>query len=93
MSIPKAVVFLFFALLYQYSGISTDSPFEYSLFVFLPAIILGYNAVIIGITCAFFYGNGNQGILLGSGAAAHGIFEIPALILSAALGIYLCGTG
>ena len=59
-------------------------------FLFLPAIILGYNAVIIGIACAFSMAMGTGVSFLVLALLPHGIFEIPALILSAALGIYLC---
>ena len=59
-------------------------------FLFLPAIILGYNAVIIGIACAFSMAMGTGVSFLVLALLPHGIFEIPALILSAVLGIYLC---
>ena len=59
-------------------------------FLFLPAIILGYNAVIIGIACAFSMAMGTGASFLVLALLPHGIFEIPALILSAALGVYLC---
>ena len=58
----------------------------------LPALTLGVNGATLGLFAGYYV---HQGIPLWKylvGILPHGIFEIPALILSAALGLYLCRT-
>lgn len=45
-------------------------------FIYLPALSLGVNALLLGLFAAYFLNNG--------------IFELPALVISLACGIYLC---
>ena len=59
-------------------------------FIRLPALTLGVNGATLGLFAGYYV---HQGIPLWKflvGILPHGIFEIPALILSAALGLYLC---
>ena len=56
-------------------------------FLYLPALSLGLNAAIIGMLAALIDG---QWLLLLAGLVPHGIFEIPALLLSLAAGLCLC---
>ena len=61
-------------------------------FIRLPALTLGVNGATLGLFAGYYV---HQGIPLWKylvGILPHGIFEIPALILSAALGLYLCRT-
>ena len=61
-------------------------------FIRLPALTLGVNGATLGLFAGYYI---HQGIPLWkylAGILPHGIFEIPALILSAALGLYLCRT-
>lgn len=61
-------------------------------FIRLPALALGVNSATLGLFAGYYV---HQGIPLWkylTGILPHGIFEIPALILSAALGLYLCRT-
>ena len=67
----------------------------YGLVPFLPlsALALGSNALLLGAFAAIYR---QQGIGLGIyliGILPHGIFELPALVLSCALGLLLCRTG
>lgn len=55
-------------------------------FLFLPAVALIENAVIIGIVGAL--GMGWETLVVG--LLPHGIFEIPAILLATTLGFYLC---
>lgn len=60
-------------------------------FLFLPALVLVTNAVIIGALLGLWGALGGavwKVILLG--LLPHGIFEIPAIILGVAMGLYLC---
>ena len=62
-------------------------------FVPLSALALGTNALLLGAFAALYQ---HHGIGLGVyfiGILPHGIFELPALILSCALGLLLCRTG
>ena len=59
-------------------------------FIRLPALTLGVNGATLGLFAGYYV---HKGISLWKylvGILPHGIFEIPALILSAALGLYLC---
>ncbi|MBC8570210.1 stage II sporulation protein M [Zongyangia hominis] len=59
-------------------------------FLFLPGWILAFNAAIVGIAAGASLNIGLSPASLTMGLLPHGIFEIPALCLAAALGIYLC---
>lgn len=59
-------------------------------FVFLPALSLGINALLIGFFAAFYLNSGMSMLYFFAAIVPHGIFEIPALVISIALGLYLC---
>lgn len=59
-------------------------------FVFLPALSLASNGFLIGIMAAWYHANGMSMALYLAGLLPHGIFELPALILSIACGVRLC---
>lgn len=62
-------------------------------FIFLPLIGIFVNGAIIGALFKLFYANGvNILALFIRGILPHGIFEIPALVISAAMGVKLCMT-
>lgn len=59
-------------------------------FLFLPAVSIVSNGLLIGLLAAWYH---NSGISLGlylAGILPHGIFELPALVISAACGVCLC---
>lgn len=60
-------------------------------FLFLPILSLFFNVKLIGgLVGMFIFAKGGRGLLLAlAGLLVHGIFEIPALLLSATLGIRL----
>ena len=59
-------------------------------FLFLPAFSLLANGFLVGLLAAWYCSNGvSMGLYL-AGLLPHGIFELPALILSVACGVYLC---
>ena len=60
-------------------------------FLFLPALALGINSLLIGFFAAFYWNNGMDMLYFCAAIIPHGIFEIPALVISIALGLYLCG--
>jgi len=59
-------------------------------FIFLPITAAISNALIVGVLAAHYHYNGASLILFFAGILPHGIFEIPALILSISLGVVLC---
>ena len=62
-------------------------------FAYLAAFPLGFNFFLIGALGAYYVRSGSSlGVYL-VGILPHGIFELPALILSCALGLLICRTG
>lgn len=59
-------------------------------FIFLPALSLGINSMLIGFFAAFYLNNGMDMLYFLAAIVPHGILEIPALVISVALGLYLC---
>lgn len=63
-------------------------------FLYLPALILVVNALIIGAVLGLFAleSVGMMFITIGLGILPHGIFELPAIFISIACGFTLCST-
>lgn len=59
-------------------------------FLFLPAISIVSNGLLIGLLAAWYHGNGMSMGLYLAGILPHGIFELPALVIAAACGVCLC---
>lgn len=59
-------------------------------FLYLPALSLGTNAMLLGVMGGYYVNNGHSLLVYLAGILPHGIFELPALIISLALGFYLC---
>lgn len=59
-------------------------------FLFLPLLLLLFNAVLIGVVSATALRLGFPPLALIASLLPHGIFEIPALLLSCTMGIILC---
>lgn len=59
-------------------------------FLFLPALSLGVNSIILGALAALYSNNGFSLLMLLAGILPHGIFELPALFLSLGAGLCLC---
>lgn len=60
-------------------------------FIFLPVISLMSNGALLGIMAGVYQDSGMPFAALAAGVLPHGIFELPALILSIACGVRLCG--
>ena len=58
--------------------------------LYLPALSLGINALLLGFFAAYYFSNSLSMLYFFAAIIPHGIFEIPALVLSIALGLYLC---
>ena len=60
-------------------------------YVRMPALALGMNAVVLGGMAAVYAAADSTMLLFAAGLLPHGIFELPALILSFSMGLYVCG--
>ena len=61
-------------------------------FLYLPALPIGMNAAVLGALAAYYQLAQQSMLLLLAGLIPHGIFEIPALLIAFAGGLYLCRT-
>ena len=61
-------------------------------FLFLPALPFFSNAAVLGAMAALYQSTGIGLPAFALGVLPHGILELPALILSFSLGLYLCWT-
>lgn len=59
-------------------------------YIFLPALSLGTNSILLGAFAAYYVHEGQSLVLYLAGILPHGIFELPAIVLAVAMGIYLC---
>lgn len=59
-------------------------------FVFLPLLSLITNGLILGVFGTFYVMSGPGLLAYLASILPHGIFELPALVLSIACGVYLC---
>lgn len=77
-------------LAHNWSAMLTAACYGFIPFLFLPAISLFTNGFILGILAAVYMMSGTSLLIYFAGLLPHGIFELPAIILSIACGIYLC---
>lgn len=61
-------------------------------FIRLPALTLGTNGATLGLFAGYYVRQNISLLKYLLGVLPHGIFELTALILSAAMGLYLCST-
>lgn len=59
-------------------------------FLFLPLVSLMTNGLLLGVMAGVYQANGMSMALLVAGVLPHGVFELPALVLSIACGVQLC---
>ena len=59
-------------------------------FLFLPVFTLLANGILLGVMGGIYWSQGLSAALFLAALLPHGIFEIPALLLSAACGVCLC---
>lgn len=60
-------------------------------FIYLSALSLGMNSVLLGILAAYYLSGGHSLVGYFAVLLPHGIFELPALILAFAMGLFCCG--
>lgn len=74
----------------NFRSIVTGIAWGFVPFIFLTALSMGVNSMVLGLFAAVYM---NRAIPMASYFAAlfpHGIFEIPAMLLSFSCGLYLC---
>ena len=59
-------------------------------FIYLTALALGTNALVLGVFAAYFINSGASLTVYFAGILPHGVFELSALLLAFALGLLLC---
>lgn len=59
-------------------------------FIYLTALAVGMNALIIGVLAAYYVNSGTSLLIFFAGILPHGVFELPALLIAFALGLLLC---
>lgn len=60
-------------------------------FLFLPVLVLGVNAAVMGAVASMYRMAGmSVASMYLFGILPHGIFELPAILLSISMGLYLC---
>ena len=59
-------------------------------FVYLPALMLGINAMSLGFVGAYCVNNGLTPLVYLAGVLPHGVFELTAVTLALSAGFYLC---
>ncbi len=59
-------------------------------FIFLPALSLGLNSLLLGLFAAYYIHHDLSVVQYFAGILPHGIFELPAVIIAIALGLYMC---
>ena len=59
-------------------------------FAFLPLMSLVSNGALIGVLAGIYQANGMSLTALLAGLVPHGVFELPAIVLSIACGVRLC---
>ena len=58
-------------------------------FIYLTALAVGMNALIIGVLAAYYVNSGTSLLIFFAGILPHGVFELPALLIAFALGLLL----
>ncbi|MBQ2061269.1 MAG: stage II sporulation protein M [Oscillospiraceae bacterium] len=61
-------------------------------FIYLPALLLGVNAMGLGFVGAHCVNNGLSVFVYLAGVLPHGVFELTAVVLALSAGFYLCAT-
>ena len=59
-------------------------------FLYLTALAVGMNALILGVLAAYYVSNGTSLLIYFAGVLPHGVFELSALLITFALGLLLC---
>ena len=81
---------VFALLMNNWRAMLISAAYGFVPFLFLPAISLVTNGVLLGMLGALFMAQGTSLLVYLAGILPHGIFELPALVFSVACGVHLC---
>lgn len=81
---------VFALLMNNWRAMLISAAYGFIPFLFLPVLSLLMNGMLLGLLAAIFAAGDASLLVYLAGILPHGIFEIPALILSIACGVYLC---
>lgn len=81
---------VFALLMNNWRAMLISAAYGFVPFLFLPAVSLVTNGVLLGMLGALFMVRGMSLLAYLTGIVPHGVFEIPALIFSIACGVHLC---
>ena len=81
---------VFALLLNNWRAMLVSAAYGFIPFLFLPLLSLIVNGALMGLLAALMVSNGSSLMAFLAGIVPHGIFEILALLLSIACGVYLC---
>ena len=80
-----------FALLFNnWWAMLMSAAYGFIPFIFLPLLSLISNGLILGVFGVYYVKSGFGILAYLAGILPHGIFELPAIVLSIACGVYLC---
>ena len=74
----------------NWTAMLTAALYGFVPFLFLPLLSIAVNGLLMGLLAAWYHSNGISLGLYLAGILPHGVFELPALLLSAACGVCLC---
>lgn len=81
---------VFALLMNNWRAMLVSAAYGFIPFLFLPLLSLLYNGALLGILAVLLQGRGISVPAYLAGILPHGIFELPALVLSVACGVTLC---
>ena len=81
---------VFALLMNNWRAMLTSAAYGFIPFLFLPLLSLLTNGLLLGILAALLQAGGIPSPAYLAGILPHGIFELPALVLSVACGVTLC---
>ncbi len=80
---------VFSLLMHNWQAMLFSAAYGFIPFLFLPVISILTNGALLGMLGALYVAEGALPLFL-AGILPHGVFELPALALSASCGVYLC---
>ncbi len=81
---------VFALLLNNWRAMVVSAAYGFIPFIFLPLLSLVTNGALMGLLASLMVSDGTSLLVFLAGIVPHGIFEIPALLLSVACGMCLC---
>ena len=81
---------VFALLMNNWRAMLVSAAYGFIPFLFLPLLSLLYNGLLLGVLAVLLQSGGISILAYLMGILPHGIFELPALVLSVACGVALC---